>query len=161
MRGAWFSPWWHVMSRGADFEAKLARMYRHLGYRVERTQASNDHGADLLLTKHGRTIAVQAKSYAKPVGNKAVQEAFAAQAYYGTRAAWVVTDSTFTAGAIAQAKPCGVRLIDGADLRALRRKARRRRWLPVLGALACAALLAFCVLNPQGAAHLASWAQAR
>ena len=128
------------MSRGADFEEKLARMYRRLGYRVERTQASNDHGADLLLSKHGRTIAVQAKSYAKPVGNKAVQEAFAAQAYYGTRAAWVVTDSTFTAGAIAQAKPCGV---------------------PVLGAFACAALLAYCVLDPQGAAQLASWAQAR
>lgn len=149
------------MSRGADFEEKLARMYRRLGYRVERTQASNDHGADLLLSKHGRTIAVQAKSYAKPVGNKAVQEAFAAQAYYGTRAAWVVTDSTFTAGAIAQAKPCGVRLIDGAELRVLRRKARRRQWLPVLGAFACAALLACCVLDPQGTAQLASWAQAR
>lgn len=93
------------MPRGVDFEEKLARMYRHLGYRVERTQASNDHGADLLLSKHGKTIAVQAKSYAKPVGNKAVQEAFAAQAYYGTRAAWVVTDSTFTAGAIAQQGP--------------------------------------------------------
>ena len=108
------------MSRGVDFEEKLARMYRHLGYRVERTQA-----------------------------------------YYGTRAAWVVTDSTFTAGAIAQAEPCGVRLIDGAELRVLRRKAWRRRWLPVLGVFACAALLAVCVLNPQGAAQLASWAQAR
>ena len=104
---------------------------------------------------------MQAKSDAKPVGNKAVQEAFAAQAFYGTRAAWVVTDSTFTAGAIAQAKPCGVRLVDGAELRVLRRKARRRRWLPVLGVFACAALLAFCVLNPQGAAQLAAWAQAR
>lgn len=132
---------------GGAFERKLARMFRHLGYAVERTQASNDHGADLLLRKRRRTIAVQAKRYGRPVGNKAVQEAFAAQAYYGTDEAWVVTDSTFTRGALAQAGPCEVRLVDGDGLKRLRRRARRRQWLPVLVLLAVASIAAWAVLR--------------
>lgn len=134
------------MPDGARFERKLARMFRHLGYAVERTQASNDHGADLILRKRRKTIAVQAKSYGRPVGNKAVQEAFAAQAYYGTEEAWVVTDSTFTRGAVAQAGPCEVRLVDATELKRLRRHARRRRWLPVLVLAALAIAVAWAVL---------------
>ena len=66
---------------GAQFERSLARMFRRLGYGVRRVGGSNDHGADLILTKRRRKIAVQAKHYAKPVGNTAVQEVFAAKAY--------------------------------------------------------------------------------
>ncbi len=120
------------MDKGEKFERKLARLFRHLGYTVERTKASNDHGADLLIRRRRKLIVVQAKSYAKPVGNKAVQEAFAAQAYYDADAAWVVTDSSFTAGARSQADPCGVRLVDGDMLKSLRRKAFVRRWFPVI-----------------------------
>lgn len=132
---------------GTDFERRLARMFRRLGYAVEQTQASNDHGADLLLRRHRRTVAVQAKRYGKPVGNKAVQEAFAAQAYYGTDEAWVVTDSTFTRGALAQAGPCEVRLVDGEELRALRRKARRRYWLPAFALALVAVATAWAVFG--------------
>lgn len=134
------------MPDGARFERKTARLFRRLGYAVQQTRASNDHGADLLLRKRRRTCVVQLKSYARPVGNKAVQEAFAAQAYYGADEAWVVTDSTFTRGAIAQAGPCAVRLVDGAELRVLRRKARVRQWLPVLVLAAIALALASAVL---------------
>jgi restriction system protein len=137
------------MGRGSDFERKLARMFSRLGYAVEQTQASNDHGADLILRKRRRSIAVQAKSYGRPVGNKAVQEAFAAQAYYETDEAWVVTDSSFTNGALAQAEPCGVVLVDGVELRRMRRKARRKFWGPVVLLMLCAAVLVCAVIAPE------------
>jgi citrate lyase beta subunit len=40
-------------------------------------------------------------------------------AHYGTREAWVVTQSSFTAGARELAANCGVRLVDGNTLRNL------------------------------------------
>ena len=108
----------------------MARLFRRLGYRVEHTQASNDHGADLLLKKGRKTIAVQAKDYAKPAGNKAVQEVFAAKAYYGCSEAWVVASSGFTAGAMEQAQPCEVRLLGEHELALLKRSAKARSILP-------------------------------
>lgn len=117
---------------GARFERDLARMFKRLGYRVQRTPGSNDHGADLILRKGRRRIAVQAKCYAKPVGNAAVQEAFAAQAFYECSEAWVVTNSTFTQAARDQAAPCKVRLVDGATLERMRRRSAARTWLPAI-----------------------------
>lgn len=117
---------------GARFERELARMFRRLGYRVRLTPGSNDHGADLILRRGRKRIAVQAKCYAKPVGNAAVQEAFAAQAFYECSDAWVVTNSTFTPAAREQAAPCKVRLVDGAALERMRRRAAARTWLPAI-----------------------------
>lgn len=136
---------------GAKFERRLARMFRRLGYGVRRVGGSNDHGADLILTRHRKRIAVQAKHYAKPVGNSAVQEVFAAKAYYQCTDAWVVTNASFTAAAVEQARPCGVRLVDGAALKRLSSRAQARTWLPAVLALAAvAAVTALLVLESQG-----------
>ena len=45
------------------------------GWTVADTPASGDFGADLIAEKDGKRIAIQAKRYSKPVGNKAVNEA--------------------------------------------------------------------------------------
>lgn len=137
---------------GAKFERRLARMFRRLGYGVRRVGGSNDHGADLILTRRRKRIAVQAKHYAKPVGNAAVQEVFAAKAYYQCTDAWVVTNASFTAAAVEQARPCGVRLVDGAALKRLSARAQARTWLPAALALAAVALVtALLVLESRGA----------
>lgn len=135
---------------GMLFERRLARMFKHLGYGVHRIGGSNDHGADLILTKRRKRIAVQAKCYAKPVGNAAIQEVYAAKAYYKCDGAWVVTNSSYTEGARQQAEPCAVRLIDGDELAAMEARARTRTWLPAVLTLAAVALVTMLLVMGSG-----------
>ncbi|MCL2655762.1 MAG: restriction endonuclease [Coriobacteriia bacterium] len=104
---------------GVEFEYFLKELFSRLGYSVELTPASNDYGADLLISKEGNRSAVQAKCYSGSVSNTAVQEAFTAKEYYGTNSASVVTNSTFTRNATEMAARTGVSLIDGERLAGL------------------------------------------
>lgn len=55
--------------KGTAFEEYLGSIFGDLGYAVDLTPASGDFGADLILSKDGNRIAVQAKQYAKPVAS--------------------------------------------------------------------------------------------
>lgn len=101
---------------GVEFEEYLAGLFRKQGFKVELTPSSGDYGADLLLIKDGKRIAVQAKRYAGSVGVAAVQEALSGMAYYQCSAAWVVTTGTFTPNAVELAEKSNVRLIGRAEL---------------------------------------------
>lgn len=101
---------------GAEFENYLGQLFRILGYRVEVTQTSGDYGADLILTKEGNRIVVQAKRYSKNVGLKAVQEVQSARAHYAAAEAWVITNSNFTGQAVVLAQSNGVKLISREEL---------------------------------------------
>jgi restriction system protein len=81
---------------GVDFERRLAHLFSELGYRVERTRARGDYGADLVLDKDGSRTVVQAKRWTKNVGVKAIQEAVAAKPMYRCDRAMVVTNRYFT-----------------------------------------------------------------
>lgn len=107
---------WRDM-RASEFEAFLADVLATLGYDVERTGQSGDQGVDLIAVKHGRRIAVQAKGYSGSVGNAAVQEAFAGMAHYQCHACAVVTNSTFTSGAIALAESTRCLLVHEENFR--------------------------------------------
>lgn len=109
---------------GLAFEEYLEQLFTDLGYSVERTPASGDFGADLILAGGGESVAVQAKQYSGTVGFDAVKEVVFARQYYGTKDAWVVTTSSFTAQAIEAAKKSGVRLIEGCELEGLVKRAR-------------------------------------
>ncbi len=85
---------------GAEFELFLARYFRGQGYKVEITQATGDFGADLILRKGSRSIAVQAKRWSRSVGVSSVQEVIAAGRYYRTTEAMLVTNSTLTRNAV-------------------------------------------------------------
>ena len=97
---------------GRTFERYLETMFERLGYRVELTKYRGDYGADLVIAKKGRRIAVQAKRYAKPVGLKAVQEAVASKGMYRCDAAMVVANRTYTAQARKLAEANDVELWD-------------------------------------------------
>ncbi len=101
---------------GTEFEEYLAGLFQQLGYRVELTTTSGDYGADLLLSKQGQRIAVQAKCYSGSVGVSAVQEALAGMAYYQCQSAWVVTTGNFTPNAIELAKKSNARLVESTEL---------------------------------------------
>ncbi|TKI65301.1 restriction endonuclease [Lysinibacillus mangiferihumi] len=99
---------------GFQFEAYLKVLFSRSGYHVTVTPKSGDYGADLVLTKGTKKIVVQAKRYG--YGNRvslgAVQEIYAARAYYGADEAWVVTNSEFTKQAGILGSACCVKLIN-------------------------------------------------
>jgi len=104
---------------GLQFEEYLSRLFAGLGYQVSTTNASGDHGVDLILSKNGIRYALQAKFYAGKVGNKAVQEVYSGMSIWGASAAIVVTNSSFTPQAKQDAEQLGVTLIDGQQLHQL------------------------------------------
>ena len=124
---------------GREFEEHCAGYLRRRGFKkIEMTKASGDQGVDILARRKGKTYAIQCKYYKKPVGNKAVQEAYAGMQYYDCDKGMVMTNSTFTKGAIELAGRTGVALWEGVP----RRKAHGNRllFLIVLLALLAAAM---------------------
>ena len=104
---------------GPQFENHLAEAFRIHGYDVALTGQSGDQGVDLIVTAHGRRVAVQAKCYNGTVGNDAVQQAFAGMAFHGCQACAVVTNSRFTRSAKDLAAKIGCATVDGDGLRRL------------------------------------------
>ncbi len=104
----------------SHFERQCARALHRGGWAVRPMGGSGDQGADLLAVKGRSKLVVQCKHTARPVGNKAVQEALAARTYYeGTHAA-VVSASGFTKGAADLAQRSDVLLLRLPDLRTLK-----------------------------------------
>ena len=73
-------------------------MFVELGYRVELTKASGDQGVDLIVTRNGQRIAIQAKGYSESnrVTNSAVQQAYTGMVFYRCDKCAVITNSSFT-----------------------------------------------------------------
>ena len=101
---------------GVEFEEFLAGLFRTQGYAAELTPTSGDYGADLILSKDGRRIAVQAKRYTGSVGVQAVQEALSGLAYYQCDTAWVITTGAFTTNALELAQKSGVKMIGRSEI---------------------------------------------
>lgn len=103
---------------GREFEIYLGHLFKGLRYKVEVTRAAKDYGADLIIEKGGKKIAVQAKRYAKNrVGIDAVQQIHSAKDHYRATDAWVITNhEEYTDEAKTLAVSCGVRLIDRSGL---------------------------------------------
>ena len=101
---------------GVEFEEYLAGLFRAQGYAAELTPTSGDYGADLILSKDGQRIAVQAKRYTGSVGVQAVQEALSGKAYYQCHTAWVITTGAFTTNALELARKSGVKMIGRSDI---------------------------------------------
>lgn len=106
---------------GEEFERFCADRLKRNGYEdVTITGKSGDQGVDITAWKSGQKYAVQCKCYSVPVGNAAVQEAFAGKQFYHCDIAVVMTNSRFTSGARELAKATGVVLWDGDALAAMR-----------------------------------------
>lgn len=104
---------------GFAFEEYLTQLFTDLGYYAEKTPASGDKGADIILEKGPTRIAVQAKQYTGPVGFEAVEEVFTAKSLYHADEAWVITPSSFTAQASNTAKRLEVKLLGASQINAL------------------------------------------
>jgi hypothetical protein len=101
---------------GVDYEHAVARSLSAGGWQTETTKASGDQGLDVLARSGHRRVAIQCKKYSKPVGNRAVQEAYSAKGIYGATHAAVVTNTQFTRSAVEAAAKLGVVLLHHDDL---------------------------------------------
>lgn len=98
---------------GREFEFFCADLLEKNGfYEVKVTRGSYDYGIDILAEKEGVTYAIQCKRYSKPVGIKAVQEAFAGKEYYDRMVGAVLTNQYFTSSAVNAAKKLKILLWD-------------------------------------------------
>ena len=84
------------LMNGLEFEKFIAELFSKMGYESEITKASGDQGIDVIASKNGNKIGIQAKCYSSSVGNKAVQEAVAGKNHYRLDKAIVVTNNFFT-----------------------------------------------------------------
>jgi restriction system protein len=104
------------IASGEDFELFVSQRLEDSGWVVQQTGKSGDQGADLVAERDGVSVAVQCKLYSQPVGNKAVQEALAAQKYYATDRAAVISNAAFTRSAIKLAQSAKVLLLHISDI---------------------------------------------
>ena len=102
------------------FEHRCAELLKKNGWDARTVGGSGDQGADVIATANGRTLVVQCKQYRKPIGNKAVQEAGGARAFYKAHMAAVVGTAPFTKSAYELADTMDVLLLDEAGLAALK-----------------------------------------
>lgn len=88
------------LMNGAEFEEFVCLLFKNMGYASKVTQQSGDQGIDVVATRNGTKIGIQAKCYSNTVGNSAVQEAVAGKIFYGCDKVMVITNNYFTSSAI-------------------------------------------------------------
>lgn len=109
------------MLDGHTFELFCTNLLKQNGFKnVTVTKRTGDQGIDIIANKKGKKYGFQCKCYSKPVGNKAVQEAYAGAKYYDCQYAAVITNQTFTKSAIELSKKLGVVLYDRNVIEVLR-----------------------------------------
>ena len=99
-----------------EYEAHCAKVLRLAGWRAQTTKATGDQGADVIAEKDGTRVVLQCKKYSQPVGNKAVQEVFAAMRFEHAQHAAVVSNADYTRAARQLAATNGVLLLHHEDL---------------------------------------------
>lgn len=95
-----------------DFEEFVARLFREMGYAVEITSISRDHGIDLLMHKDNRLVVVQCKRWNASIGEPVLRDFYGSLMSAGAQSGYVVTTGTFTSQAYSfvQGKP--IQLVD-------------------------------------------------
>lgn len=96
---------------GYQFEYQCAAILKRKHFsKIEVTKSSGDQGVDIIAYKHKKKYGIQCKYYTYPVGNKAVQEAYAGANFYDCDKAMVMTNTTFTRSASELAEKLEVEL---------------------------------------------------
>lgn len=109
---------------GHEFEYFCAELLQKVGFsEVTVTPGSGDQGVDILAVKDSVKYAIQCKNYASALSNTPIQEVSAGKQFYGCHVGVVMTNSTFTPGAIQLATATNVLLWDRTKLDELISKA--------------------------------------
>lgn len=107
----------YILETGYEFESYLCRLFESFGYKVQHNGKTGDQGCDLLVKYSDTVYSIQAKFYTGVVTNTPVQEVIGSLKYYNAKYGVVITNSTYTKGAINLANANSVILIDGSELK--------------------------------------------
>jgi len=99
-----------------EYEHFCSNLLMKNNWKSNVTQQTGDQGVDIIAELNHTKIAIQCKLYSSPVGNKAVQEVFAAQKHIGAQYAVVITNNTYTRAAKELANTTSVLLLHHDDL---------------------------------------------
>ena len=102
-----------------DYEFYCAQLFEKEGWVAKVTQASSDQGVDVQANKGGVHLVAQCKKYAKPAGNKAVQEIVAGMRYYDANKGVVIATNGFTRSAVKLAHANNINLIHHSEIKNL------------------------------------------
>ena len=103
---------------GTMFEHWCVGLLLRSGFqKAELTGKSGDQGVDIVAEKDSIRYAIQCKCYSSPLGNTPVQEVLGGKAMYNCHVGVVMTNSTYTAGAVELAQKHGILLWDREALR--------------------------------------------
>jgi restriction system protein len=101
---------------GIEFEKHIAEVLKDNDYAVEQLGGSGDLGVDIIAEKRGLKYAIQCKRQESMVSRRAVSDAVAGMQHYACDQAVVITNNTFSPGAMQLAKSTSCILIDGKTL---------------------------------------------
>ena len=101
---------------GVQYEQFCKRILEDAGWDVEDTPTTGDQGVDLIASIEDLRVCIQCKCFAKPVGNKAVQEVAAGMIHWNGTHSVVVGKSGFTKSAKALADSTNVILTSDNEL---------------------------------------------
>jgi len=95
-----------------EFEEFIRQLFLDLGFGAEITKLTGDFGADILLRKGDRKIAVQVKRYDQnnKVGVQDINQIIGAKSYYGCDDCIFVTTSDFTDQGVKLARQANIQL---------------------------------------------------
>ena len=102
-----------------EYEHYCASEFNKTGWEAKATQGSSDQGVDVKATKNGIVLVAQCKKFAKPVGNKAVQEVVAGMKYYEANKGVVIAPNGFTNSAEKLAQANNIKLIHHNEIKDL------------------------------------------
>lgn len=98
------------------FQGLVADMFHDYGYAVAAASGPRGYGADLVMTKDGQKVVVQARQHEEAAGADDVRDAHFAKHYYGADEAWVVSARGFAEQAVVAAEEAAVHLVTGAGV---------------------------------------------
>ena len=101
---------------GVEYEQYCKSVLEEAGWEVEDTPVSGDQGVDLIASIENLRVCIQCKCFAKPVGNKAVQEVAAGMIHWNGTHSVVVGKSGFTKSAKSLAASTNVILTSDSEL---------------------------------------------
>lgn len=99
---------------GIEFEHWVSDQLSKYNWDTSVSQPGSDQGIDIIAKYNKITVGIQCKRYTANVGNKAVQEAYAAQRYFGLDKVIVITTAGYTKSAmeLAEQNNVGLHTID-------------------------------------------------
>ena len=116
-----------------DFELFTAELLKEMDYKIiQVTPEKGDYGTDIVVSKSGKTIAVQCKRYHEnnAVGNRDIQQLLGSMRYYNASHAIFVTTSFYTPQAMQQTKNASIELWDKDTLHGNVRKYLLKKDIP-------------------------------